>query len=101
MAAPCRCLSVALESSATLPQAATGRAWGGPSRSHSKPASGGPLRAQTAPDTWVIEDLAQATSDGLGRIYRASPQSIEVRADNIEGGTAVVIREPAGFRTRR
>jgi hypothetical protein len=50
------------------------------------------------PGKWIIEDSSDVTGDGPWRIYRATPKTIEVRAEDVENGKTVVIRESADFR---
>lgn len=59
------------------------------------------MRRKEQPDRWVIDDVAVVVDDGPWRIYRATPETIEVRAETQKGGKPVVIREDADFRTRR
>jgi nitroimidazol reductase NimA-like FMN-containing flavoprotein (pyridoxamine 5'-phosphate oxidase superfamily) len=54
------------------------------------------LRPQ--PERWVISDISNVTGEGSWRIYRASPQTIEVRADAEAGVLPIVTRRPADFR---
>jgi nitroimidazol reductase NimA-like FMN-containing flavoprotein (pyridoxamine 5'-phosphate oxidase superfamily) len=56
------------------------------------------MRSKAQPPRWVIDDLAVVVDDGPWRIYRATPETIEVRAETIKGGKPVVIREDADFR---
>jgi nitroimidazol reductase NimA-like FMN-containing flavoprotein (pyridoxamine 5'-phosphate oxidase superfamily) len=46
------------------------------------------------PDKWLIESVDDVTGDGPWRIYRAHPTTIEVRADAVEKGKAVVAESP-------
>jgi len=50
------------------------------------------------PDKWLIESVDDVTGIGPWRIYRARPTAIEVRADAVKKGKAVVRRESADFR---
>lgn len=59
------------------------------------------MRSKAQPDRWVIDEIATVVDDGPWRIYRATPETIEVRAETKKGGKPVVIREDADFRSRR
>jgi nitroimidazol reductase NimA-like FMN-containing flavoprotein (pyridoxamine 5'-phosphate oxidase superfamily) len=50
------------------------------------------------PDRWVIKDSSNVTGEGPWRIYRASPETIDVRADAEAGGLPIVTRQRADFR---
>jgi nitroimidazol reductase NimA-like FMN-containing flavoprotein (pyridoxamine 5'-phosphate oxidase superfamily) len=51
------------------------------------------------PEHWRIKDISVVTGDGPWRIYRASPQTIEVRLRRKERGEYIVTREDADFRS--
>jgi hypothetical protein len=51
------------------------------------------------PEHWRIRDISVVTSDGPWRIYRALPQTIEVRLPGEERDERIVTREDADFRS--
>jgi hypothetical protein len=56
------------------------------------------MARRSQPDRWVIKDISNVTGAGSWRIYRASPHTIEVRADAEAGALPIVTRQPAEFR---
>jgi nitroimidazol reductase NimA-like FMN-containing flavoprotein (pyridoxamine 5'-phosphate oxidase superfamily) len=50
------------------------------------------------PERWMISGVEDVTGDGPWRIYRAHPESIEVRASDTVNGKAVARRQAAEFR---
>jgi nitroimidazol reductase NimA-like FMN-containing flavoprotein (pyridoxamine 5'-phosphate oxidase superfamily) len=51
------------------------------------------------PEHWRIKDISVVTGDGPWRIYRASPETVEVRFAREERGERIVTREEADFRS--
>lgn len=58
------------------------------------------MRGKQQPEIWVIDDTATVVGGGPWRIYRATPETIDVRAETTTGEKPVVIHEDAEFRTR-
>ena len=56
-------------------------------------------RDDSQPEHWRIKDISVVTGDGPWRIYRASPNTIEVRLARKERGERIVTREDADFRS--
>ena len=56
------------------------------------------LDRRPQPEKWKIQDITDVTGGGPWRIYRASVETIEVRADAMRGTKDVVGREFADFR---
>ena len=56
-------------------------------------------RDDLQPEWWRIDGISDVTGSGPWRIYRAAPQTIEVRKQIEVAGKRVVTREPADFRT--
>jgi nitroimidazol reductase NimA-like FMN-containing flavoprotein (pyridoxamine 5'-phosphate oxidase superfamily) len=53
------------------------------------------LKRKAQPDRWVVRQVADVICDSPWRIYRAAVDRVEVRAEAIKGGKAVVVREMA------
>jgi nitroimidazol reductase NimA-like FMN-containing flavoprotein (pyridoxamine 5'-phosphate oxidase superfamily) len=51
------------------------------------------------PAHWRIKDISVISGDGPWRIYRATPQTIEVRLPREERGERIITREDADFRS--
>lgn len=56
-------------------------------------------RNDLQPEWWRINSISDVTDGGPWRIYRACPQTIEVRRQIEVAGKRVVTREPADFRS--
>jgi nitroimidazol reductase NimA-like FMN-containing flavoprotein (pyridoxamine 5'-phosphate oxidase superfamily) len=55
------------------------------------------LRRKEQPDKWVVHDVADVRGASPWRIYRATPEVVEVRDEIAENGKAIVTRQAAGL----
>jgi hypothetical protein len=56
------------------------------------------MASKAQPERWRIGDLAQVSPGGPWRIYRAHPETVEVRMTAERDGSPVARRTPADFR---
>jgi nitroimidazol reductase NimA-like FMN-containing flavoprotein (pyridoxamine 5'-phosphate oxidase superfamily) len=52
------------------------------------------LRRKPQPERWVVHEMADVVGPSAWRAYRATPESIEIRALATKNGKVVVVREP-------
>lgn len=55
------------------------------------------LQRKSQPERWVVRDPADVLGASPWRIYRATPERVEMRAETVKNGKAIVGREPTDF----